>query len=99
MSDIFEPKSITPEIEKLRSPRIYNRSERRKGAFVIVNGKNQFGRWNKLMKQLDWEEIPLQYAAMYSYDTIVKMFKVDITRNLTVVKVKRGTKGERVFDI
>lgn len=96
MFDIQNPKPVT---DKILSPRIYNRSERRKHAFVMVNERGYFGRWNKLLKRIDFENIPLDFAAMYSHAQIVVFFGIDTVKSVTTIKVVRGHDGKRKFDI
>lgn len=99
LTDLFKSNNPEPVVSGLAQPRVYNRRERRKHDFVMMNSRNKFGRWNKLQKQIDWEDIALDYAAMYSYETITTMFKVDVTKDVKVVKVVRDKDGKRKFDI
>lgn len=99
LTGIFKDNTPQAVVEKLKQPRTYNRSERRKHAFIMMNENGRFGKWNKLLKQIDWEDVTLNNAAMYSYDTITTMFKIDVSKDVTVVKVVRGKDGKRKFDI
>jgi len=96
MFDVNNPKVVT---DKIQSPRIYNRKERRKSAFVMVNERGWFGRWNKLLKQIDFENIPLEFAPIYKHETITLMFKIDVVKSIKVVKVVRNKQGKREFSI
>lgn len=96
MFDVQNPKVVT---DKILSPRIYNRKERRKSAFLIINERGWFGRWNKLLKKIDFENIPLEFAPLYKHETITLMFKIDVVKSIKVVKVVRGKDGKRKFDI
>ena len=96
MFDVQNPKVVT---DKILSPRIYNRAERRKHAFVMVNERGWFGRWNKLLKKIDFENVPLDFAPLYSHAQIEVFFKIDVVKSITTIKVVRGKDGKRKFDI